>query len=213
MLDLDLSPLTPISFFALSLDCRYVSPKAQLDLPDYCRLPSTAALCGEEPFAEVSLGWNAEGLSCQVKALTEVVHAYFPEIQRGDSVELFFDTRDVKTSGWNTRFCHHFFFLPKEVEGTVAGERTAFRTEDRHELCTAAALKTRTVIGKNGYTIHVFIPATCLHGFDPEQFGRLGFAYRINRCSGRSQHFSAVTRDYQVEQQPSLWSSMLLAKG
>jgi hypothetical protein len=136
----------------------------------------------------------------------------YPDIARGDSVELFFDTRDVKTSGFNTRFCHHFFFLPEAVDGHQAGEITRFRTEDIHELCDPKELKVKSQLKSNSYQMQIFIPAHCLHGYDSEQFDRLGFTYRINRPDGPSQHFSVVTDDYQVEQQPSLWSSVRLVK-
>ena len=60
--------------------------------------------------------------------------------------------------------------------------------------------------------LQIFIPAECLHGYDPEQFDRLGFSYRINRYALPPQHFSVVTKEYQIEQQPSLWSHMRLVK-
>jgi hypothetical protein len=122
------------------------------------------------------------------------------------------DTRDVKTAGFNTRFCHHFFFLSEPVEGLVAGEITRFRTEDTHELCDPQDLKVISSRKKNSYTMNLFIPGSCLYGYDPDQFNRLGFTYRLNRAHGFPQHFSVVSEDYQIEQQPSLWSSLRLIK-
>jgi hypothetical protein len=129
---------------------------------------------------------------------------------QGDSLELFFDTRDMKTTGFNTRFCHHFYFLAAEVEGHIAGEMTKFRTEDTHELCDPAELKVIPLLKKTGYTLQIFIPAHCLFGYDPDQFDRLGFAYRVNRAQGPAQHFCVVSEDYQIEQHASLWSSLKL---
>lgn len=207
-------PLTPINFFQISADCHYLKPAAfpaltKQQAKKYL-LPDTSHLCSEESFAEVSLGWNEEGIEAFVKVNHPFKRAYYPEIDRGDSFELFIDTRDVKTSGFNTRFCHHFFFLAEGVEGHFCGEMTRFRTEDAHPLCDSNELKVKALMQSSGYTLNIFIPRHCLNGYDPDQFRRLGFAYRINQAEGFSQHFTVVTEDFPIEQQPSLWGSLKL---
>jgi hypothetical protein len=202
--------LSPINYFQISADCRYTpSGLTKSNYRSAC-LPSTALLCNEEEFAEVALGWHEEGLEAFVKVKQSVKQVSFPNVTIGDSVELFIDTRDVKTSGFNTKFCHHFFFLPEAFEGHVAGEITKFRTEDMHELCDPLELKVKSEMGWSSYTLAISIPSQCLVGYDPSQFDRLGFTYRINRAGGEPQHFSVTTQDYQIEQQPSLWSSIKL---
>lgn len=208
-----LSPITPINFFQLSVPCYYLESQGKLSRIDGKHLlPDTSALCHEEHFANVALGWNEEGIEllCQVEKKFEEVR--YPDVVQGDSVEVFIDTRDVKTSGHNTRFCHHFFFLPEAVEGQQAGEITHFRTEDTHTLCDPNDLWTETTMQPGEYVLHCFIPKGCLYGYDPSQFDRMGFSYRINRPRWESQHFSVVTDDYQLEQQPSLWSRMRLVR-
>lgn len=212
MFEEDFVPLTPVNFFHINSPCHATnSPLTEKNYQSYL-LPDTSSLCNEYPFAEVALGWHNEGLEAYILIKQAFHQVYYPEIARGDSVELFFDTRDVKTSGWNTRFCHHFFFLPEAIDGHQAGEITKFRTEDVHELCNAKELKVKSQIKQNRYMMQIFIPQQCLHGYDPAQFNRLGFTYRINRASGKSQHFSVVTDEFQMEQQPSLWSSLTLIK-
>ena len=90
------------------------------------------------------------------------------------------------------------------------GELTRFRTEDAHVLCDPMALKVQAKSKGSTQVVNLFIPLQCLHGYDPEQFARLGFSYRINRAEGFPQHFSVTTEDYQIEEQPSLWSSLRL---
>ena len=215
-----------------------------------------------------------EGIELQVVVNQPVQECFYPDVSRGDGIELFFDTRDVKTSGYNTRFCHHFFFLPEAVDGHQAGELTRFRTEDVHDLCDpnelkiksreaiaklpaaqnrpfdascrgggsstppsmseppphepakpvlargvkiidfslAASFATTSQTSSRGYSLQIFIPSQCLYGYDPDQFDRMGFSYRLNRYRGDPQHFSAVTDEYQIEQQPSLWSSVQLVR-
>ena len=94
-------------------------------------------------------------------------------------------------------------------ESVQAGEATRFRTEDAHELCDSSTLEIqKTKKGK----FEIFIPAACLHGYDPTQFSRLGFSYRINRMGQGGQVFSANDEDFKIEQQPSLWASLELKK-
>ncbi len=202
--------LSPLSFFSAELSCCFLSPKTEARFSNRHRLPDLAQILGEDSFAEVSLGWNAEGLRALVRVNQPFQQAFFPEIQKGDSVEFFFDTRNVKTSGFNTRFCHHFFFLPDVAEGKQAGELTRFRAEEMHEWCSPADLRVRPFLGKSGYSLDILIPAHCLYGYDPDQFDRIGFTYRINRHGGSPQHFSVSSDDYQIEEQPSLWSSLQL---
>jgi hypothetical protein len=102
--------------------------------------------------------------------------------------------------------------LPETVEEVHAGELTRFRSEDVHELCQGSALQVNTQKKRDGYSLQIFIPSNCLFGYDPEQFDRLGFTYRINRADGSPQHFCVSTEDYAIEQNPSLWSSMRLIK-
>lgn len=211
-MDENIFSLSPVNFFQLGMECHYLEGSFPKTKVDKYLLPRTSALCGENPFAQVAMGWNQEGIEVFIEVAQPVQHCHYPDVQRGDSIELFFDTRDVKTSGFNTRFCHHFFFLPESLEGRQAGEMTRFRTEDLHELCDPNELKVKAKLSAKNYTMQIFIPSQCLYGYDPEQFDRMGFTYRINRYGSPSQHFSVTTDDYQIEQQPSLWSSLRLVK-
>lgn len=204
--------LSPINFFQISAPCHYVD--GFLNPRNFSKflLPDTSTLTGEQHFADLALAWNHEGISALVDVKVPFKHVEMPNVTKGDSIELFFDTRDVKTSGYNTRFCHHFFFLPELIEGVAAGEITRFRTEDVHELCNGQDLQVKAQMSRNYYTVNIFIPTQCLYGYDPDQFDRLGFTYRINRSHGSAQHFSVLTEEYQLEQQPSLWSSLRLVK-
>lgn len=213
--DSGFAKLTPVTFFQFQFDCHQIEaqPLASLGKRLHQKkylLPDLSELCDEEAFAEVYIGWAKEGLAVFMKVNEPFKKAYQPSVQKGDSLELFIDTRDVKTSGHNTRYCHHFFCLPEEVDGLQAGELTHFRTEDAHEWCNHEDFQVNCSLHATSYTMLFFIPAHCLHGYDPDNFDRMGFAYRINRAAGSSQHFCAVTKEFQIEQQPSLWCTLKL---
>lgn len=217
MVEEEFPGLAPINFMQILGECHYFEG---MNLPDPAskkgalyRLPPSSAFCDEELFTDFAIAWSKEGLAVHVIVKQPLTRSMYPEILKGDSVELFIDTRDVKTSGYNTRFCHHFFFLPETIEGHLAGEITRFRTEDSHSHCDPTLLKVKTTTHRQGYSLDIFIPSECLNGYDPVQFSRLGFSYRINRPNGSPQHFSVITDEYRrIEEQPSLWSSLRLIK-
>lgn len=210
MIESDNFGLSPVGFFAVAVDCYNKPSGTKGRLGARYILPDLSSLSGEEVFAQVALGWASEGLYADITVQKPFEQGFYPDIQRGDSVELFIDTRDIKTAGFNSRFCHHFYVLAKPVDGKQCGEITRFRTEDIHEWCDPAELKVTSHLARDHYAVELYIPAHCLHGYDPEHFDRLGFTYRVNRLLGDPQHFSITTGDYQVDQQPSLWSSLRL---
>jgi hypothetical protein len=200
--------LSPANFFSLEVDCKKAKTPTPASLGSTHLLPDFSDLCNQVPFADVFMGWHPDGLVFKIVSQQPIERSTYPEYSLGDGAELYIDTRDVKTGGFNTRFCHHFCFLAEPVEGFQAAEVTRFRTEDSHDLCKSTHLKLSVEKKKNGYTMNIFIPSQCLVGYDPDQFDRLGFSYKINRWGKTPQHFSAVSSEYQIDQYPSLWSSM-----
>lgn len=209
-------PLAPINFFQLGIDCHRLPDVEQgpfvLSIKNYSKylLPDMSGLTAEYAFAKVALGWNLEGIELFAYIEQPYIRTAYPNYDKGDSLELCIDTRDVKTSGYNTRFCHHFYFLPETIEGFRAGEITRFRTEDAHELCNPLDLQVQSQFKKDYYIMQCMIPSHCLQGYDPDQFNRIGMTYRITRTGGSSQQFSVVAEEYKFQEQPSLWSSMRL---
>lgn len=158
----------------------------------------------------MAMGWHEEGIAFYVQVDVSLIRSLFPEMIQGDSVELFIDTRDLKSSGFNTRFCHHFYFLAEAVKGQQWGEITHFRTEDSHPLCDPQLLACQVSKSLSGYGMKIFIPTSCLHGYDPRQFDRIGFTYRINRFGQPPQHWSVASQEYSMDQRSSLWGSIKL---
>lgn len=206
-----LDPLLPIDFFSVSWQMpkgsRVASGRLFSKTPP---LPDLTGYLSEEKFAEVYFVWDDTGLSGKVVFQKPFEHSSFPSYQDGDSVEIFIDTRDMKQAGWATRFCHHFVFLGHAVQDIEAQEMTRFRSEDAHPLCDASLLEVKAVYGKDDFSLTFFIPAVCLHGFDPGAFPRIGMTYRINRYKGLPQHFSVSSSYFDIMQHPSLWSSVRL---
>lgn len=199
--------INPVGFFGLRFDILPCDAAAPTKLAARYRLPDTTDLTGDYPEAEVRAGWSAEGLAFTIIVRSKFERAVYPQIDKGDAVELFIDTRDVKTSGFNTRFCHRFFFLPEASDGHQKGELTHFRTEDAHPHCEADDLGLSVEQSSTTCAYKIFIPSRCLVGYDTDQFQRIGLTYRIHVAGESPQHLSAMTSDFRIEEQPSLWAT------
>ncbi len=202
-----IEPLCPLDFFALALSLEYAKAFRRLST-----LPDMTPFLGEEAFADVAMGWNEDGLLVEISVNKPFEECFFPQFNQGDAVELFFDTRDLKSAGFLTRFCHHFMILPQKVGEIQAQELTRFRTEDTHPHCDPDEIKIKAEFGSRKYKLEITIPSNCLHGYDPSSFDRLGLAYRIHRFKGAPQHFSVSSKYYAIEQEAALWSSARLKK-
>ncbi|MBS0615727.1 MAG: hypothetical protein JSR58_04150 [Verrucomicrobia bacterium] len=197
-----LPPTPPMHFFGLSLEV----PEGKKGKA----LPSTSDLFGETSFADVHFSWTQEGIALEVRVKHSLKDVVYPDFEKGDAFEFFFDTRDLKTAGFPTRFCHHFLVLPKEVQSVQCLELTRFRTDDTHPLADGGDILVKPTFALKGYALQILFPAHVLHGYDPRVFDRLGFTYVLHRAGGAPQHFALSSRFYSVEQQPSLWASIQL---
>ncbi|PCI95545.1 hypothetical protein COB11_01845 [Candidatus Aerophobetes bacterium] len=206
----DIEPLLPASFFTYSFK---LAKKESLPKDPYHSpylLPDYSDLLDEEAFADVAMCFDKRGIEARVFVEKTFEDVSFPKVQAGDSIELFFDTRDYKGASTVTKFCHHFVFLPKDVGELTACEITKFRGDDTRELADPKLLSCETTFKKDSYEMRIFIDNEALYGFDPSQFKRLGFAYRINRKRKHPQHFTASTREFQIERFPSVWATLQL---
>jgi hypothetical protein len=208
-----LPPLSPLEFFSLEGELKYCKTPPTLKAMQRSHLlADTSEWLTEEKFADVALAWNEGGLTISAFVERPFGEASYPRYEEGDSLELFFDTRDLKSAGFATKFCHQFVILPQAVQGIIAQEVTHFRTEDTHPLCDAADLQVTAEFDKKSYTLQVFIPAHCLYGYEPASFERIGFTYRVHRHKGAPQHFALSSQHFSLEQHPRLWASFKFTK-
>lgn len=210
----EIIPLAPIHFFSIGADLDFFEGKKGDRLPSKYLLPDlTSHFYEESPFADVSAGWNEKGIFIAVTTAIVFNAPQFPNVRDGDSIELFFDTRDVK-NGPITKFCHHFCFLAEphgsNGESVQALEMTKFRGDDSHPIAPPELLFVTTEKRGKETEIRIFIPKEVLWGYDPAAFNRLGFTYRINRANDSPQFFSQAGLEVSIEQYPSYWASLTM---
>ena len=200
----DVPALNPVTFFKVT--CAIAQGEVAPLKKPYL-LQDMSDILNENPFADVAMAWNAKGLLFTVKVHQAFKESFFPNIKRGDSIELFIDTRNLKSAGSVTRFCHHFVFFPKETDECVASEITRMRADDSRPLADPQDLYVSTDFTKRSYTTEITISRDALYGYDPDQFKQLGLTYRINRAGGYPQHFALSSHEYALEKHPALWAT------
>ncbi len=204
----DAPSMSPSQFFAVSADCMLVKGKLKKE-KDYL-LPSNSDLLGEDAFADVYAGWSPSKLIFYFDVGVPFQKIGEGDWSKGDSIELFLDTRDMKTKSTVSKFCHHFVFFPALSQNFYGREVTRFRSDDMHNLCHPEDLNVDPKIGKKSYTLLIEIPKDCLYGYDPLNFPRIGFTYQINRTGAAPQHFAVSSEEYAIEQSPSTWGTLNL---
>lgn len=205
-----LPPLFPETFFVPSTKGYKAETSPKGRAKKKYLLPDTSLLLGEERFADVYFFWNEQGIGIECESHIPFTDSHYPRFQEGDCLEIWVDTRDLKEAGTVHRFCHHFLFLPVEVQGVRALEITQFRGEERHPLADPNLLSVESVFEKKGYRLFVQIPKEALYGYDPLSFPRLGFAFRLRRAKQSPQHFTLSSHACAIERFPSLWSTISL---
>lgn len=205
----DLPSLCPVQFFGMTADCQFQAAGVFKADKAYL-LPSADDLLDEESFADVYVAWNFDKLRFLIDVRVPFQQIGDGDTRLGDSIELFIDTRDLKSKGTISKFCHHFIFYPAAVQGFYGREATRFRNEDVHRLCHPEDLTVTPKIKSSSYSLAIDIPAHCLTGFDPMSFPRIGFTYRINRTGAPAQHFAVSSNEYVIEQHPATWGTLKL---
>lgn len=215
--------LLPQAFwFRLAVPCPRVAelPLADrrqrlLDLPESCRLPAGARLDGQTPWTEVRVGWNAAGLGIVVRAEGLADGQLTDRPENFADVQLWVDTRDTRDVSRATRFCHRFAASirlrnpGKKLVAEVAHRPIARALADP-PMASAGLIEARAeLLGREGWTLAVFLPAQAMNGFDPETNRRLGFAYQVSDHL-REDQFLGVGRDFPIGENPSLWSTIEL---
>jgi len=176
------------------------------------KLPDFSKIFDFSSFADFYMGWTELGLHFRADVFQSTVSVSFPRIEEGDSVEVFIDTKNLKSVRTTHAFCHHFYFLPESVEGVAGQEITHFRTEERHPLCTPSDLQCKAHRLPDRYELEFFIPSNCLFGYEPEVGKTLGFCYRINSKEAESQYFGLSNRTPHIELYPYLWPTLRLSE-
>ena len=195
LFDLARTPLVPVPLFRFKFPLHKAS---DFPLQEKHILPNLSQLNESDYYSPVYIGWSEDGLRIEVDYPNQEFS------QEEDRIELFIDTRDNKQGNYPTKFCHHFLIYPEQVEGLFGKELTKFRGEDTHDLANPKLFQVSIREKRKQKTVEIFIPKEALSGYDPEQFNRIGFTYRVHARDEESQLFS-TSPQFSIEQNPCLF--------
>lgn len=205
-----MEPLFAASFFSLEGSLLYTAKTLKSD-KKYL-LPDMSDLLEEDSFCRLYAAWSDAFLLFRYESDVPFQGSFYPKFTQGDALELFIDTRILKTSGFLTKFCHHFVILPEVTNGVRAQEITHLRPDDGRALIDGTLIFVETTFEKEGFFMDIKIPIETLFGFDRALFPKIGFSFRAHRVKGKEQNFSAALRSSALERQSVLWGTFDLIK-
>jgi hypothetical protein len=212
--------IPPTLLFQLSVPCRFrdkIWTAQGAGLDESCALPLLSALGGAKPFAEVRAGWNDNGLSFYVRVSGKRQPPWCRDsrLEDSDGFQIWIDTRDTHNVHRASRFCHRLAFLPtgggRRLEEPVADQLLINRARENARPVRPGELQVRSEKRVDGYILECVVPASCLTGFEPAEYPRLGFTYAVLDRELGWQTFTAAP-ELPFDEDPSLWGTLELTK-
>jgi hypothetical protein len=218
-----MSFVPPRFLFRLTHPCRYVKkipttsgPKL-LNLPANCRLENYSELEDKKNFAEVRLAWNERGIGIQIEVSgkEQLPVADVSKPRFSDGATIWIDTRGDRTSHRASRTCHQFHLLPTGG-GSEQDEPALLQVKINRALADApignmSGIPFRSQLSKSGYGLEVFLQASSLNGFDPDEHPKLGFYYAV-RDAELGEQVLSVGSEFPYADDPTLWASLDLIR-
>ncbi|MBN2478826.1 MAG: hypothetical protein JXA94_01220 [Parachlamydiales bacterium] len=205
----NISSIKALNFLDLKISVNKITSLSML-INKNNLLPSFEKFLNQEKFADVYMAFSKDGIYFYFEVSHPFSKINFEEYRRGDSVEIFIDTRSLKTQGYITKFCHHFVFFPEEKKGHQAKEVTKFRIDDMHKIADPNDFIVSSKIKPQSYFIEAFLPNKVLFGFNLNERNNISFCYRINRYLQPAQTFNISLDEHIIEKSPHLWAEISL---
>lgn len=180
-------------------------------------LPDLGELDDVRSFAEIRVGWNADGLAiaAHVAGKSHPLSVKSDAPTESDGLQIWIDTRNTQSIHRASRFCHHFCLLPggagSKGDQPMAVALPIARSRDEMPLPDPSQISVAVQHSKTEYQLEAWLPAHVLHGFDPEANPLLGFYYYL-RDAELGEQFLTVGRDFPFAHDPSLWSTLELVQ-
>ncbi|QOJ15454.1 MAG: hypothetical protein HRU75_12755 [Planctomycetia bacterium] len=179
-------------------------------------LPPLIEVEERPPLADVYAGWDAEGMQFlfDVPGRTTPFACQPDTWWHGDGVRICIDTRDARDVRRQTRYCHFFYILPtgggSQRRSPIVGTHRMSHARETPPPCDTTLIDVQVDARRRGYALAVRIPASCLHGWDPQEHRRIGLFYKLNDMQLGAQTLSA-TDEMGWNQDPSTWATAVLS--
>jgi hypothetical protein len=190
-------------------------PKPGIELPEKYQLPSFGEFDRMPVFADLRMGWMADGiyLSVSVSGKKQAIRCREVDLLRSDGLQLWFDTRATHNVHRATKYCHWMMLMPTssaEKQAEPVGRMIKInRAKEDSPSMNRGKLTVHAKITADGYRLSGHVPAACLFGWDPKEHRELGFNYAIVD-SELGWQVLAIGAEFPVFEDPSLWQSLTL---
>lgn len=206
----EIEPIYPLHFFKINAEIhKLTTDDSKQKLSSKYLLSNFSDILDEEHFADIYMGWHQNGILFVIDIKEEFEDCFYPDYHRGDAFELLIDTKGLGTSHMN-KYCHHFFFLPKEKEERQYEEITKLRYEDQRPLATSDSIRFQVEFKSNSYQMRVFLSKEALFGYNPQEMDKLFLQFIVYRHKQPAQHFCFSKKQFKSILNPSLWATVHL---
>lgn len=182
--------------------------RGSLDAPH--RLPCFGSFEGQPPFAKVAAAWSPGGLAfdVQVRGKKHPLKCHASRLTESDGVQIWIDTRNMRSVHRASRFCHWFVYLPtgggsrqSQPWGTMLKINRAKEDAKSFQMFQSLAA---SQLESDGYRLTFLIPAAALTGWNTDEHRRIGFNYAVVDNELGWQTLAADFR-LPIAENPSLW--------
>jgi hypothetical protein len=188
-----------------------------LGLKEAHRLPDFGGLDDAPGFGELRMAWNQQGLaiSAQVRGKRKSLHCDPATPDRSDGLQVWIDTRNTQSIHRASRFCHHFCLTPRgggrDEDEPLAVQLQIARAKEATPTVEIGDIRLTADVARDGYLLEAWLPASVLHGYDPDVQNRLGFYYDLFDAELGEQTLG-VGPEFPFAFDPSLWATLELVK-
>ncbi len=179
--------------------------------------PPLIELEEREPLADVYWAWNEDGFRAAFDVPDRTARPRCDPKQwwKGDGLRLCIDTRDARDVRRATRFCHFFYLLPlgggPDQRQPVVGLHRMSRASQPPPPVDLSRARIAAQVERTRYSLEVWLPATCLHGWDPAEHPRIGLFYKVKDLQRGAQHLT-VDDELGWNVDPSTWATGVLVR-
>lgn len=179
--------------------------------------PPLVELEEQEPFADVYWAWNNDGFfaAFDIPNRPGKPQSDPQKWWQKNGLRLCIDTRDTRDNKRATRFCHFFYLLPTgggaDGNAPIVGTHRMSRAKEPPPAIDTSLIRIASHLTRNGYSLEVALPSTCLDGWDPSEHPRIGIFYKVRDSHFGSQHLT-VDDELGWNVDPSTWATGVLVR-
>jgi len=176
--------------------------------PDFLSLDGLKQPVG----VRLAMGWAATGLLLQWSITSH--SSALPEMLTAGRVRFWVDSRASIGIHRLTSTCTHFEFPYRTSVKTIetiahgSGRQKSAATADS---IAAAGVRPELEVTKGSFQVRVFLPATTMPGYQPDEFPNISYFYDL-LCGDGSQIPVSVGTQLKYEIDPGLWIRGVLRK-